>query len=212
MTRQNIASLLLITLAGLTVAACQTTTPQSTSVDRVLKAPNISNAPYKTVLAVGAVPSRETSRNIETALMEHLSSKHVKVHSFVRESDSKVASEEAIRALVEKTGADGVIVVSGKIAGAALEERGEQTADYQPQVRGGSLFNFFRYDYKNVTRAGYIDYTTNVIFVADFYDVASGDRIHSVESSVAHGQSGYDIIMAEGEAIADRLRTDGIVR
>ena len=52
----------------------------------------------------------------------------------------------------------------------------------------------------------------NVLFVTDLYDVASEKKVYSVESSTVHGQTSFDIIMAEGEAIVDQLKTDDLIR
>lgn len=201
---------LLIALLVVLLGACQRTIPQSTTVDRVLKASNIANAPYEKILVIGVVPSRETARNIETAVMQHLSEENVEAHSFVRESERTEPTEEAVRELVESTGVTGVIVVSGRLSGAEIETREDQI-DVSSEARGGSLFNYFRYDYKESKPSSYSDYTVNVVFVSDFYDVENGNKVYSVESSTAHGQTGFDIIMAEGKAIVGRLKTDGII-
>lgn len=193
------------------LGACQRTIPQSTSVDRVFKAPNIESAPYENLLIVGVMPSRETARNIETALLQHLKEEDVQAHSFVRESNSTEATEEAIRELVERTGVTGVIVVSGRLSGAELEKRSDQIS-IDKEVRGGGLFDYFRYEYKESKPSSYSDYTMNVVFVSDLYDVASEKKVYSVESSTVHGHTGFEILMAEGEAIVDRLKTDDLIR
>ena len=201
-----------VVLAALLIGACESSGPtQKTSVDRVLISRNISNAPYSKVLVIGAVPSRETARNIEYGLSQELRAAKVEAHSFVRESSSKGPSDEAVQALIAETGVDGVIIVSGKPAGAAGVERDEQV-DFDAETRGGRLFNYFRYDYKHITRPSYADFTRDVVLVTDFYDAESGGRIYSVESSTAHGETSYSIIMAESKAIVRRLKQDGLIR
>lgn len=213
MTEKSYFPISLSMLVGLAIVlgACQRTVPQSTTVDRVFKAPTIESAPYENLLVVGVVPSRETARNIETALMQHLRDEGVQAHSFVRESDSTEASEEAIRELVESTGVTGVIVVNGRLSGAEIETREDQV-NVDKEVRGGGLFDYFRYEYRESKPSSYSDYTLNVVFVTDLFDVASEKRVYSVESSTVHGQTSFDIIMAEGEAIVGRLKTDGLIR
>jgi hypothetical protein len=203
---------ILIACIALSLGACQRSIPQSTSVDRVFKARSIANAPYKKILVVGIAPSRETARSIETALMQHLSAEKIEVHSFVRESDSTEPDEQAMRELVESTGVTGVIVVSGRLAGAEIETREDQVDISQEALGGNNLFNYFRYEYKESRPSSYTDYTFNVAFISDFYDVASEARVYSVQSSTAHGQTGYDIFMAEGKAIVGSLKTDGLIR
>jgi hypothetical protein len=209
---RRLLSVFVLAAVAVSMAACGIKEPrQVTSVDRVLMAPSIENAPYRNIIVIGATPSRETARSIEQGLTQELSKRKVEVHSFVRESPSTVPDEESVMALIRETGADGVIVVSPKVDGAELTERSEQV-DFDAETRGGRLINYFRYDYKEITRPSYIDYTVNVVLVSDFYDVESLDRIHSVESSTAHGKTGYDIIMAESRAIVSRLRKDRLIR
>lgn len=203
----------LVLLASI-LGACESSGPrQSTAVNRVLMAPQISTAPFSNVLIVGAAPTRETARNIEEGLTQELSRRNVESHSFVRESDAKEPSEEAIMALVDDKNIDAVLVVSAMLEGAELTSRSEQgDANVQSQVRGGGLVDFFRYDYKEVTRASYSDYTVNVVLVSDLYEVATKDRVYSVESSTAHGQTSYEIIIAEARAIVDRMKQDRLLR
>ncbi len=212
MTNRNYLNAAYVLLAALLIAACESSGPtQKTSVDRVLMSRNISNAPYSKVLVIGAVPSRETARNIEYGLSKELEAARVEAHSFVRESASKEPSDEAVQALIVETGVDGVIIVSGRLVGAASVERDEQV-DFDAETRGGRLFNYFRYDYKDIVRPSYADFTRDVVLVSDFYDAESGDRIYSVESSTAHGKTSFEIITAESKAIIKRLKQDGLIR
>lgn len=215
MNKQNFMRVLTIAFAMAVVAACQTTTPQMTTVDRVLIAADVSNAPYTKILVVALVPRRESARNLEVGLSGEFEAANVKAHSFVRESSSTEPTEEAIRELVESTGVDGVLVVSAKTTGAALGKQKEEQVDVQAQRYGGNLFGFFRYDYKDVERPQTTqpaDYTLDVVLVSDFYDVKTEGRVYSVESSTAQGQTNYQIIMSESKAIVGRLKQDGLIR
>jgi len=209
---RNYLSVAFVALSVLLIAACESSGPtQRTSVDRVLMSRNISNAPYSNVLVVGAVPSRETARNIEFGLSKELEGAKVEAHSFVRESASKEPSDEAVQALIAETGVDGVIIVSGRMADSGVTERDERV-DITAEARGGNLFDYFRYDYKEITRPSYADLTFSVVLVSKFYDAESGDHIYTVESSTAHGETSYSIIMAESKGIIRRLRQDGLIR
>jgi len=213
--KQNFMRVLTIVFAMGVGAACQTTTPQTTTVDRVLIAADVSNAPYTKILVVALVPRRESARNLEVGLSGELAAANVKAHSFVRESSSTEPTEEAIRELVESTRVDGVLVVSAKTTGAALGKQKEEQVDIQAQRYGGNLFGFFRYDYKDVERPQTTqpaDYTLDVVLVSDFYDVKTEGRVYSIESSTAQGQTNYQIIMSESKAIVGRLKQDGLIR
>lgn len=195
----------------LLAGACETTPVPETTVKRVLIAPDVPNAPYETVLIVGATPDRESDRMIEEGLRRELGKRRVEPVSFVRRSSVTRPSEDAVRALVDETGADAVLVVSGRFE-ALQVERHEERVDVDPQVRGGNLLDFFRYDYKEVTSPAYDDVRIDVVFVSDVYDVETKQRVYSVESGTAHGSTNYEIVTAEARAIVRRLAKDGLIR
>lgn len=209
--KANTCRMLLVTAAMLVAAACQTAPVPETTVNRVLIAPELPNAPYETILIVGATPDRESDRMVEEGLRRELGSRDVEPISFVRQSASTQPSEEAVKALVEETGADAVLVVSGRLESIEIQRHGERV-EVEPQVRGGSLLDFFRYDYKEVTSPAYEDVSVDVRFVTDLYDVETGRRVYSVESATARGLTGYDVIMGEARAIVRRLARDGLIR
>ena len=215
MTNRKNLRMSCVVLITLLTAACQSSGPaQTTSVDRVLGATDIVNAPYTNILVVAAVGSRDSARNIELGITGELKAVNVEAHSFVRESSSTEPTEAAIQEFIDDVGINGVIVVSANLTGAALTQREEQV-DIQVVPQGGSLVGFFRSDYKDVKRpiqAESSDYTINVALVSDFYDVKSDKRVYSIESSTTHGQTRYDIIMEQAEAIVSRLKADGLIR
>ena len=212
--RKNLRMSCVVLITFLT-AACQSSGPaQTTSVDRVLGTTDVVNAPYTNILVVAAVGSRDSARNIELGITGELKAVNVEAHSFVRESSSTEPTEAAIQEFIDDVGINGVIVVSANLTGAALTQREEQV-DIQVVPQGGSLVGFFRSDYKDVKRpiqAESSDYTINVALVSDFYDVKSDKRVYSIESSTTHGQTRYDIIMEQAEAIVSRLKADGLIR
>ena len=209
---KSLLHLLIVVIVVGCFAACETSKPvPATTVDRVFKDPNIKNAPYSKVLVIGATPSRETSRMIEQGMLQELARVGVEAHSFVKESASTEATEEAVLEVVNEKGVDGVIVVSLRLAGGEITTRDERV-DIDADVRGGGLLDYFRYDYKETTRPGYSEYTVDVVLKTDFYDVKSEKRIYSVESSTAHGETTYEIVSDESKAIVARLGKDRLIR
>ena len=211
MNNKNLMRLFSATCAFALIAACQSTPQQTTTVNRVLIAPNVSNAPYSKVLVVAAVPRRETARNIEQGFTEQLKSAKVEAHSFVRESSSTEPSDEAVAELVKAIGADGVIIVTASLSGADITKHDEKI-EVASETQGGNLFGFFQYDYKETAQPSYSEYTLDVILTSDFFDTESGERVYSMESSTKRGGSTYDIVMAEGKSLVGRLKQDGLIR
>lgn len=220
--------LLIAAIVAISATACETPRKpaQSTSVDRVLMSPNISNKPYGRILVIGVVPSRETARRIEIAVMRELDKHRVESFSFVRDSDATEPTEEAVLSLVAEIDADGVIVVSGDIEGTqkiTTEERTEFETDVQmgpasaapavTQPGSGQLSSFFRTNYREtVSRTATTVQMADVRLVSDFYDVETQNRVYSVQSSTRHGTASHEVILAEGRAIVRRLRQDGMIR
>lgn len=203
--------LILILAAVLLTAACESGPASKTTVDRVLLAAKLENAPYSNVLVVGATPRRETDRMIEEGLIKELRARDVVAYSFVRSSASTRPSEEAVAQLVREKNADGVIVVSARFDRADIRQHDEQVSvDARPKQ--GGLLDFFRYDYKEVASPRYSSVTVDVKYVADFYDTESQKRVYSAESATAHGKTDYEIVMAESKAIVARLKKDGLIR
>lgn len=211
MSKKNLMRFLGATCVFVLLAACQSTAQQTTTVDRVLMAPNNANAPYAKVLVVAAVPRRETARNIEQGFTEQLKAARVDAHSFVRESSSTEPSDEAVAELVKATGVDGVIIVTARLAGTEITKHEEQV-DVSQKTQGGNLFGYFRYDYEETAGPSYSEYTLDVVLTSDLFDAESGERVYSVESSTKGGGSTYDIVMSEGKVLVGRLKQDGLIR
>lgn len=201
----------IVIAATFAVAGCESAPPSKTTVDRVLIAPQLINAPYRNIVVVGATPTREIDRLIEEGMTQRLEELGVQTWSFVRSSSATRPSEDAVFALVEEKGADGVIIMTTRFVGAEVRKRDEQEG-LKRDVRGGTLLNYFLYDYKRDTRASYIDSTLNVRIASDFYDAASQKRVYAVESSTVHGKTNYEIILAESKAIVARMRKDGVIQ
>lgn len=205
------AAIPILALLAALITGCDTTPVATTTVDRILKAPTIDNAPYRKVLIVGAMPSRELDRMVEEGLSQELKKRKVEAYSFVRRSPAKRPSEEAVTALVRETGADSVVVVTARFVGAKLQKREGQT-EVRADVRGKTLLNYFRYDYKQITQPSYADTTLDVKLVHDVYDTKTQKRVYSLESSTAHAKTTYDIVIAESKAIVARFRKDGLIQ
>jgi len=184
----NFLRTILVALIAFTISACESTGPsQTTSIDRVLRATELVNSPYRHILVVAAVPSRETARNIELGITGELNSANVDAHSFVRESSSTEATEDAIQDFIKEHRIEAVIVVSANIMSAASRPQHTEQVDIQVIPHGGSLLGFFSSDYKDVERphlAEGSDYTLNVSLVSDIYDVSAFTQLSRARKTV----------------------------
>lgn len=197
-------------VAGM-LGACSTQPVSRTSIDRVLKQPEVPGAPYSEVIVVGVAPSRQLARELEEGLVGELRAAGIGAHSFVKASQRTQPSRGAVRELAGATGADAVIMLSGKVAGAELETHTESPGmDAQPI--GGGFVNYFRYDYEEYASSSWSDMHIDVSLVVDLFDVTSDERMYTIESSTTKGTTSFEILTAQSKAIVNRLRKDKMVR
>jgi hypothetical protein len=199
----------LLTIAAM-VAACAGKATQ-TYVDRVARAPELPNAPYSNVLIVAITARGATAREFEEVLASELKDKGVNALGYHRAASRADVKEEVVREIAAEQGTDAIIFVTGSLVSAQREVTGSRT-DLQPQVKGGGLVDFFRYDYKEAKVPAKTDYRVNVQFKADMFDVESEDRIYTLESRTEFAETTSEIIISEARELARRLRKDGMVR
>jgi len=197
------------TVAAL-AAACTGPTAH-TQVDRVARAKELPNAPYKRVLIVGEAPRASSARDFEEILAKELSNDHTYAFGYHRAASRADVREEVVRSIAELQNADAILMVMSRLVKAEREVSGERT-DVQARVKGGGLVDFFRYDYKEYTTPPSADYRVNVMVQTDMFDVASENRIYTVESRTEFAETTSEIILGEAKELANRLRKDKLVR
>ena len=208
---QKITGRFLLFLLAAVVAACTAQSTARSTVERVLLARDLPHAPYDNIVVVGVAPSRELARQFEQGLSDELSERGVEVHSFVKESTAREATAEAVANLVKATGADAILMVTGRLAGAEIDEH-EEIVDVEARNIGGNLLNFFRYDYREFTEPTFTDVTVDVKLVSLLFDAGSNERLHSVEVSTTDGDTAYAVITSQSKAIAERMQQDELIR
>lgn len=203
----GIAALLMI---AATVAACAGKTSQ-TYVDRVARAKELPNAPYKRVLIVGTAVRAAAAREFEEVLAKELTNDHTYAFGYHRAASRADVQEDVVRSLAELQNADAILVVTSRLVNAEREVTKEHT-DVEAKVKGGGLVDFFRYDYKEYTTPPSADYRVNIQVQTDMFDTATDQRIYTVESRTEFAQTTSEIILGEARELAKRLRKDNLVR
>jgi hypothetical protein len=199
----------ILTVAAALVACAGKTT--QTYVDRVARAKELPNAPYSDILIVAITARGATAREFEEVLAAELTRMGVNAIGYHRAASRADVEEEVVRQLAAERGADGILFVTGNLVSAQREVTGSRT-DLQPQVKGGGLVDFFRYDYKEAKTPAKMDYRVNVQFTSDMFDVESEERIYTVESRTEFAETTSEIIASEAKGLAKRMRKDKIIR
>ena len=205
--RTRIAALL---LAAATVLACAGKSSQ-TYVDHVARAPELPNAPYKRVLIVGIAERAASAREFEEVLAKELSNQHTYAFGYHRAASRADVQEDVVRSIAEEQNADAVLMVTSRLVNAERAVTEERT-DVQAEVKGGGLVDFFRYDYKEYTSPPSADYRVNVQFQSHMFDVATEAQVYTVESRTDLAETSSEIILAEANELARRMRKDKLVR
>ena len=191
-------------------AACTGPTAH-THVDRVARAKELPNAPYKRVLIVGTAARASTAREFEEVLAKELTNNHTYAFGYHRAASRADVKEEVVRQLVADLDADAILFITGSLVSAQREVTGSRT-DLQAQVKGGGLVDFFRYDYREAKTPAKTDYRVNVQFTTDMFDVESEERIYTVESRTEFAETTSEIVVNEAQELAKRMRKDKLVR
>ena len=203
-------ALVAVAMVAAMAAACVGPTAQ-THVDRVARAKELPNAPYKRVLIIGTAARASSAREFEEVLARKLTNDHTYAFGYHRAASRADVKEEVVRSIAEQQNADAILVVTARLVNAAREVTGERT-DVQAEVKGGGLVDFFRYDYKEYTSPPSADYRVNVQVQTDMFDVASEDRIYTVESRTEFAETTSEIILGEANELPRRLRKDKLDR
>ena len=193
-----------------TIVACAGPASQ-TYVDRVARAKELPNAPYSDILIVAITARGATAREFEEVLATELTGMGVNAVGYHRAASRADVNEEVVRQLATERGSDAIIFVTGTLVSAQREVTGSRT-DLQPQVKGGGLVDFFRYDYKEAKTPAKMDYRVNVQFTSDMFDVESEKRVYTVESRTEFAETTSEIIISEARQLARRLRKDDMIR
>ena len=207
--RQALAWIPTLLLAA-TMTACVTPIAQ-TSVDRAAKAKSSPNTPFSNVMVVGIADQGTRGREFEEELVKALSSRNTIAFGYRRAASRADVKEEIVTQLVRERGADGVIVVAARFGNVVSDNQGERV-DVESQVRGGGLVDFFRYDYKELTKPADSTMRMQLQFITNVFDVKEDRRVYTLESTTGLAESSSEIILSQAGEIAKRLRKDRMVR
>jgi hypothetical protein len=191
------------------IAACSS----GTTVVKVYERPAAGRAPYSTILVVGVHDDRAIRRQFEDALAQALSRDTTRaVPSSGAMDAAKALDANAVRAAIEATGADGVLItrlldvrarsdVELGRASAAAERRHDIT-----------MIDFFRYDYVEYPDPLSITTVHTVICATDLYDVGDTSKVWGVESTAFEKETATEVIEAISSGIRAQLARDGLIR
>ena len=210
MSTRKYARIVAVLTVAAAIVACAGPATQ-TQVDRVARAKELPNAPYKRVLIVATAARAASAREFEEVLARELSGKNTYAFGYHRAASRADVREDVVRSIADAQNADAILMVTARLVRAERKVTEERT-DVQSQVKGGSLVDFFRYDYKEYMSPPSTDYRVNVQVQSDLFDAATEERVYTVESRTEFAETTSEIVLGEARELAKRLRKDKIVR
>ena len=181
-----------------------------TTIKKVELADNVPNAPYATVLVIGIASNPGDGRRFANELAAIITNSKTVAKSSHRENAGGELTEESVREVIQSMEADAVLVSSVNKLEFATKVDAERTEVSQTH-KGGNLFDFFRYEYKEVKSPELVKLTYDVTLITDVYDSVTGEKVYTLETDTVDGDTAFEIILSESTAIAKQLRRDGLV-
>jgi len=172
------------------------------------------------LLVVAVSDNADRRLSFEDALVNQLRGPKTEAWASARlmPADAPV-NEESLRGIVAQQQADAVIVtklesvevkpVESGGRSDVLARQNETGIGMTPERKSGTVF---QYDYEEKIEPVYITAEYTAVVTTDVYSVASGANIHSIRATTSGKQTVAEVIAELSKTIAERLRTDGVVR
>lgn len=199
------AAWLIAALAILTLAGCATkTTVSSTWLDDSKRGNR-----YDKVLVVAMAAQGDKRMSFEDEVAFNLKNSGAQAWASSRHMPTTTdINPETIAPIADKVGAN-VVVVSRVTQMDVSTSESKAYTDVTATRRAGTAF---RYDYEEKELPTMVTPQFTIELETDVVDVATGERVYSVVAATSGQESLSDVINVLSNAIAKRLRSDGVIR
>jgi hypothetical protein len=189
------------------LTGCSTTT-----IDSEWVADQAGARTYQKILVVGVSEDFDRRRSFENFVVNALqnSGNTAWPSSRLMESETPL-DEEAIRATVNTSGADAILVTRLVDRSVTADEVDARTG-LKTQRKEGGLVNLFRYDYNEYEEPAYIVAKNAATLSTELFEAGQGNLVFKMESTTTDKESIHEVIEEASAAIVKRLRRDGLVR
>jgi hypothetical protein len=194
-----------------------------TSASGDWREPQTTNAPYDHVLVVGVTPSSRVRRSFEHQLSDAISTGSTKASASVfvaSDIRARDLSAETVKAMVEKSGADAVLVTRllarTVTAGISQERVDVKPGETVTVIEEPGMTEIYAANYSLNLEPGELVAKSKATIESTLYDVADNGRIVYVINTNSKfeetdGDALVDITGDIADAVADRLRSDRLI-
>jgi hypothetical protein len=209
-------SLILPLIIALVASSCAS----RTSVSSQWHDKSPANSKFSNVLVVGVSDNTDARMSFEDAVVYDLRGPNTQAWASVRGMGAnQEINEENLRKLVDAKQVDAIVVVKvTSLEIKAVEAGGRTNAIENQQDTGMTMVpkrkpgTIFQYDYEETVEPVYTTAEYTTVLTTDVYSVASGKNVYTVVTSATKQASLADVIDILSNVIAERLRSDKVIR
>jgi hypothetical protein len=203
-----IRRLFIASVACMLAAGCAS----SIGIDDIYRDVSFDGAPFSRILVVGIHDDANLRRRFEDGLVRSLARSGTSAVSSVVAMGSRTAlSRDTLVAAADETDADGVLITR-LLDSQVRAELDRQTSSTRVDRRNNiPIADFFRYEYTEIEDPMSISTIGSVSLVSDLYSVATGTRVWSAQSTAVEKREVLDVIEGVADALATRLRREGLI-
>jgi hypothetical protein len=184
----------------------------STRVATLYRSPTSTAAPFARVLVVGVHENAALRQRFENAVVTALGGGAQAVASVTLTDAERALDRDMVVAAAQRSGSDAVLVT--RLLDVEYRVDVEQGAGVSQARRrdDAPIADFFRYDYVTYQDPMTVTTVADVLLGTDLYSVATEAKVWSAESTAFEKHDVDDVIASVSEALAERLRSEGLVR
>ena len=194
-------------ISALLVTACGTTT----SINSSLVEPDFEDAQFSNVLVIGAADNYDMRAQFERTVVSGIRESGAEATAYytVLGNNPPVTASD-VREAVRARGFDAVLFTRVKGSAQNVNVK-DGPASASANVKGGNVFDLFRYDYEEYDEPENVRVSTNVQLITELYAAAEQKKVWVAESSSYDRESAEQIIDSEAQAIVRALKRDGLI-
>lgn len=204
---------LLISGLAIVLSACAS----SSQVVRVMDVPKSADTPYKKVLVVALFNSFDSRRYLEKEIVDRLTGfGTAAVASTTMMNSLTPSTRETYVAMVDKIGADAVLVSRLVSLGTDAKIRTDEDTRYKYNLQSSYYFNVYEINAQQYVEPETYEFDHSVRLATQLISVASKEPVWAIESTSTVVQDAmndriYSIVVSEAEGITSSMRRDGLI-
>lgn len=198
-------------IAALTVVFVAACAPLTETV-KLYEDPSGVDTQFTKLLIIDVSSDNTVQRNFENKIVARLGEEGVDaVPSHARLDSSEGLVQDDIDEMASDVGADGILITHiASVDTSAELKKGRE--DLVSTCRKGDPTDYFLYDRKVLVEPNSVKIAHTVVVITNLYDVASGKRIWTVQSTCFRKESMEAALLDEANAIVGQLRSDELIQ